>query len=282
MATKFTSAGADNFQWSFISSTGYITGAANLTASNTGIASTAARFKGINNVALTLPEQTTISTQGDDTILANFRFGPSAPFTFNFTTQALDTAFLAAACGVTIITEVDRTMFAGSTYYPAMNQLWLSWSRQSKSLVTGSTGAKLYETVEFPRAEVSFLGSAFNYQGAAEYNWSVTVNPTDVLPDGRSVATVFTDAPDGQVSYIMHSSDYRMTRTAFVGDNAIVAIPVSYKAVSAAKTQATVETTGFAAGTVSSVSTTSPYTATLSAAPGSGKFAIVTHQFANF
>jgi len=173
-------------------------------------------------------------------------------------------------------------MFAGATYYPSANQLWLMLTRQSKSLVTGSTGAKLYEHLEIPRAEVSFLGSALNFQGAAEYNWSVTVNPTDVLPDGRSVSTVFTDAPDGMVSYILHSSDYRMTRTAFVGDGTITAIPISYKAASAGKTHATVETTGFAAGTVSSVSTSSPYTATLSAAPGSGKFSIVTHQFLNF
>ena len=282
MATKFTSAGADNLQWSYIAPSGYITGAANLDATDTGTSSSAARFKGLNNAAVALPDTTKVATQGDDTILANFMFGASAPFTFNITTQALDTAFLAAACGVTIVTEAERTMFAGATYYPSANQLWLMLTRQSKSLVTGSTGAKLYEHLEIPRAEVSFLGSALNFQGAAEYNWSVTVNPTDVLPDGRSVSTVFTDAPDGMVSYILHSSDYRMTRTAFVGDGTITAIPISYKAASAGKTHATVETTGFAAGTVSSVSTSSPYTATLSAAPGSGKFSIVTHQFLNF
>jgi hypothetical protein len=151
-------------------------------------------------------------------------------------------------------------------------------SRDLKSKVSGQVGATGFSHLEILNATITYLGTAMNYRGVETHQFQITCNLADNLADGRTVVSVHTETD--QLRYRLRSTDKRYTYVSFVGDNAIDDITVPYKPISVAKSKATVETTGFAAATVSAVVTTAPYLLTLSAAPGSGKFAVARYEFA--
>ncbi|MBK8138386.1 MAG: hypothetical protein IPK52_21660 [Chloroflexi bacterium] len=93
---------------------------------------------------------------------------------------------------------------------------------------------------------------------------------------------VFADVPSGVCASIEFTSANRVTFVTFVRDNSAVNIPTSQKPVSTGTSKGTVETTGFAAATISSVDDATPYNLVYSAAPGSGKFAVARHEFVSW
>lgn len=276
--TKYNAAGFTILEWSYIATSGYITGAANLTAANVGISSSVARHRGANTADFSLPAPTVVNIPGDDTTRAIFQFDGDGLPTFVLEMSDKDNAFYAAALGLASVTDGDWQATPVAASGVTGNALFLKLSRRLKSQTAGQVGAAGYEHLVLPRCEAKPLGSGYGTKAAAVWRWQITVNNTDTMPDGRTVASVFADAPSGEITGFNVTTDYFWTYSSFVGDNAITSPVLAQKPISTAKTKATVETTGFASGTVSAVDTTTPYGYTLSAAPGTGKFAIARHE----
>lgn len=280
--TNYNAAGFAALQWSRRASGGWITGALNLAVADEGDSSGMARYKGANTADFALTEPTTVNIPGDDGTRAIFQFDGDGLPQFILEMSDFDQSFYAAARGLASVADGDVQAtplpFVGSIGNP----LTLMLTRRLKSAKLGQVGAAGYEHLPLLNCEVGFLGSGYNTKGAAVWRWQVTCNNADVLPDGRSVSSVFADAPNGEIGAMLLTSDYLYTYNAFVGDGIVTSPVLVQKPISVAKTKSTVETTGFAAGTVSAIDTSSPFGYTLSAAPGAGKYAIARYEFANW
>lgn len=277
--TKWAAAGWEALQWSYRSNLGYLTGAAGLTVASTGTSSSMARHLGANTADIALPDPTIVSIPGDNTTIAQFQFDGDGFPEFTIEMSVFDSVFHAAVTGLTAATDGDTEMsqFAFGAY--TSNPMFLMLTRDLKSQKAGQVGAKGYEHLELFNTAVRFLGSGFTTKGAAVYRYRVTCNDTDILPDGRTLSTVFSTAPNGRLGGIIRSADNRYSYSVLVGDNAETDVTTAYKPISIAKSKAVIETTGFAADTVTAIDTSAPYGITATGTPGSGKILTVRYEF---
>lgn len=280
--TKWAAAGWDSLQWSLRSSLGYLTGAAGLTVANTGVSSSMARYRGANTADPVNPEPTIVNIPGDNTTIASFSFDGDGNITFTLVMSVKDNVFHAAATGIAEVTDGDTRVMPGNQSGGTPNPMFLLFSRDLKSQKAGQVDAAGYEHLELYSCIVRWLGSPWGTKAAGEYRYQVTANNVDVLPDGRTVASVHPTAPNGQLPYIVRSSDYRYSYSVLVGDGIVTAVTTAYKPISVAKSKATVETTGFAADAVTAIDTTSPYGITPTATAASGKIQTVRYEFLNY
>lgn len=280
--TAVTKAGFDSLQWSYRSTSGYITGIANLTAANTDTGSNMGRVRGSLNANITLPQPTVVNILGDDTRIAVYQFDSTEPIVFEMELSVHDFTFLTGTHSVDAVTESAEVMLpfgmTGATY----NGLTLLFTSKAKSQVSATLNAAGYSHLLLFNCEVVDLGTPFAHQTGNNRRLRVTANTSTYLPDGRTVASVFADVPGGACAGIEFTSANRVTYSVFVGDNSEVNVPAAQKPVSTGTTKATVETTGFAAATVASVDDSSPYNIVYNAAPGSGKFAIARYEFVSW
>lgn len=280
--TAVTKAGFDSLQWSHRASTGYMTGIANLTSASTNTGSTMGRVKGTLNANITLPQPTVVNILGDDTRIAVYQFDSTEPITFEVEMSVHDFTFLTGTHSVDAVTESAEVMLPFGMTGVTYNGLILLFSSKAKSQVSATLNSAGYSHILLFNCEVTDLGSSFAHQTANTRRLRITANTSAYLPDGRTVASVFADVPGGVCAGIEFTSANRVTFVTFVGDNSAVNIPTSQKPVSTGTSKGTVETTGFAAATISSVDDSTPYNLVYSAAPGSGKFAVARHEFVSW
>ncbi len=278
--TAVTAAGFDNMQWGRRSAAGYLTGGStNLTAANTGLSASMTRHRGALAADIQLPEPTLVPIPGDNAVIATFQFDSDQPVTFVLEMSVLDQAFQQAISGVTAVTEDGEPMmpfgFSGAT----RNGLILLFTSDAKSAVSATLNSSGYQNLLLYNCEVSYIGAAFNNRGARVFRYRITANAAANLPDGRAVSAVFSTVSGGVMLGHEFSSVNRVSMACLVGDASEDTITTAYDPVSTGTTKATVETTGFAAATDSSVAANS---IVLSAAPGSGKFAIGRYEFVAF
>src|SRR5690606_33969282 len=103
---------------------------------------------------------------------------------------------------------------------------------------------KGYEHLELFNCEVAYLGGNREFQAVGEHNWQVTANASTVLPDGRDVADVHTEAPNGALIGHIFTSEKRFTYSTLIGNGALDKVVTVQAPLSTAKAKATVETTG--------------------------------------
>jgi hypothetical protein len=275
-----TSAGFDALQYSRRSSAGVLVGAANLTpTTDDGESSGMARYNGALSASITLPTPTEVNILGDDTRLAVYQFDGVNPIAFDVEMSVHDFAFKQAAEGVSYVTEAEEVMMPIGATGLTRNGLICLFTSRSKSQDSGSLNVAGYDHVLLFNTEWTDLGRGHAHQAANTRRWRVTANTSDTLPDGRTVASVFPTVPNGTCVGIEFHSTNRVSFAALMGDATATDIVTSYKPVSTATSKATVETTGFAAATISSVDVTDPYGLVLSAAPGAGKLAVGRYEF---
>jgi hypothetical protein len=275
-----TSAGFDALQYSYRSSAGALVGAANLVVTtDNGESSNMARYNGALSASITLPTPTEVNILGDDTRLAVYQFDGVNPIAFDVEMSVHDFAFKQAAEGVSYVTEAEEVMMPIGATGLTRNGLIALFTSRSKSQDSGSLNVAGYDHVLLFNTEWTDLGRGHAHQAANTRRWRVTANTSDTLPDGRLISTVFPTVPNGTCVGIEFHSANRVSFAAIMGDNTETDIVTPYKPVSTATTKATVETTGFAAATVSSVDVTDPYGLVLSAAPGAGKLAVGRYEF---
>lgn len=279
---SFIAAGLDSIQWAYRHSGGWSAGAANLLASDTGESSSMARLLGANAAPFQQNQPNIVNIPGDNTSLGQFMFKPTDRPTFQLTVSVNDFTFKGAISNLATVDEGDWKWSPNPPAGTVLNPMILLLSRNNQSQDSGSVGDEGWEHLLLFNTQLTYLGSGYNTQGAAVYLFQVIVNDSDTLHDGRTIQSVFGTQKMDSFEW---SSANRVTMVTFVGDGTADDVVLTQKPLSplnTAVTRATVETTGFAAGTVSAVDVTAPYGVTLSAAPGSGKFAIITHEFQNW
>jgi hypothetical protein len=278
-----TSAGFDALQYSRRSSAGVLVGAANLTpTTDDGESSGMARYNGALSASITLPTPTEVNILGDDTRLAVYQFDGVNPVAFDVEMSVHDFAFKQAAEGVSYVTEAEEVMMPIGATGLTRNGLIVLFTSQAKSYDSGSLNVAGFSHVLLFNTEWTDLGRGHAHQAANTRRWRVTANMSDTLPDGRLISTVFPTVPGGQAVGFEFTSTNRVSYAAIMGDATETDIITPYKPVSVETSKATVETTGFAAATVSSVDVTDPYGIVLSAAPGAGKLAVSRYEFQNY
>jgi hypothetical protein len=193
-----------------------------------------------------------------------------------------DFRFLAAISGVTTVTEAEEVMQPFGMTGVTRAGMILLFTSKAKSQDSGTLNSSGYSHLLLMNCEVTDMGAGSAHQAGATRRYRVTANLSTTLPDGRLVSTVFSTVPGGRCAGIEFHSEDRVSYAVLVGDAAATDIVTSYQPVSVGTSKATVETTGFAAATVSSVDTTAPFGLVLSGAPGSGKFAIGRYEFVSF
>lgn len=277
---KYAAAGWDSLQWAYRSADGWIAGAANLTAADTGDSSAMARYQGARTFTFALPQNTPLAVTGDDGLIATFLFSSVDPVAFSFTTSVMDMVFKAATENMDIVTDGEWEYSPVTTESVDRAPLVLLLSRQLKS-TPGSV--KGYEHLELFSTEVAYLGNNREFQAAPEHNWQVTANPSSVLPDGRTVAAVHPDAPNGTLIGRIFTSEKRFSYATLIGNATLDKIVTPHAPISTAKAKATVATAGvFAADTVTGVVTTAPYGVEVTTVPANGQPAICRFEFNNF
>jgi hypothetical protein len=240
-------------------------GAANLTTANTGTGSGMRRMKGAFDVPLAVRQAEFANIPGDGGIIAKLPRKSVADANFVLSLSPRDQVIENMVQGTSLYSlgEWDMSKLGGSK---SLKDMILMASRVAANWESGSENTPGYENLLIASSYLDPSGDegfANQREGKARFNG--TTNEVTKLPWGESVLTKFGLAKGEAFSWF---SEFPCVLEAFVGDNIIVAIPLTYTPKTAAKTKAFTFSTG-AAVTVSSVDTTAK-TATVSAAPASG------------
>jgi hypothetical protein len=275
-----TKAGFDNLQWARRSSAGYLVGSTTvLAAADTGDSASMARYKGALNSNVTLPTPTEVNILGDDTRIAIYQFDSTSSIAFDLEMSVRDFNFIKAFSGLSHVTEAEEVMMPFGATGLTRNGMILQFTSQAKSQDSGTLNTAGFSHLLLFNCEISDLGAGAANQAGGTWRYRVTANLSDTLPDGRLVATVFPTVPGGACAGIEYHSVSRTSYSVLVGDAAEDTITTLYDPKSTTSTKISVETTGFAAGTVSSVAANA---IVANAAPGSGKFLIGRYEFNSF
>lgn len=277
--TKWVAAGARALQWSKLTTGGYLAGWEGKTAADTGDSSSMARHRGLQNFPWSLPEPTELNVPGDDGTRAVFLFDSDARPSFIMELADFDGDFYEAVTGLTRVTIGEWEEYPIAFEGMELDPVCLMSSAQTKAQNAGKVGQKGYVHDILMNCECFPLFNPNQTKQHSPVRYKVTCNSADVLPDGRTVSSVYTTAPNGVLGGIRVTTAELYSYSILVGDGAEDTITTANDPISATKAKATVETTGFALGTVSSVTTNG---LVLSAAPGSGKFAIGRYGFLTF
>lgn len=151
-------------------------------------------------------------------------------------------------------------------------------TRYADSQEAATLNEKGYENLICLNSSMVALGDdgmAVEEFGSASYD--VVLDKVTTLPWGITANTAFTLTSGGRT--VVLASEYPLTMEAFIGDNSITAVPLTYAPVTAAKTKA-FDFDGATALTVSSVDVGAK-TATLSAAPASGVEVVLIYETAD-
>jgi hypothetical protein len=270
---QWIAAGFDSLQIGRRSSTGHLVGGLTaLAVSDTNEYSEMYRIVGANAAPVANPTPTRVNIQGDDAVLGQFQFAatelPSFELTMDFELSE-------------VLSRIDAYPIAGGTSHPGVpdfitrENVTLLFSRKAQSQAPGSLGAQMWEHLWLFNCDMVLTSSNYNWQGGAQWTYSVTLSKTDVLPWGPTTTETY-NTPS--LTYLMESATYRITAGAFVGDNSAVTFTTTQDPVSTAHTSVWVQNGSdeFTSVTLASVGTNA---FTLNAAPGSGKFGVIVYGF---
>lgn len=278
MATNFKqwiAAGWDSLQIGRRGPGGYLVGGlAELDATDTNTYSEMYHVIGANSAGYTFNQPQVVDVQGDDRSLGTFKYAAGTNPSFPVTLAARDMNVLQIVTGVAPTAFMDGYLHPGiSDEYPR-NRVIALLSRQAQFTLSGNdTG---YEHLLLLNVDITDVSQNRAYQAAGSWELNFTLNPSNVDFNGLA-----TSASTGRVSTFGYefTTSKRVTMGAFVGNGTADDITTIQDPISTTLSSVWVETTGFAAGTVSAVGANQ---LTLSAAPGSGKFAIVSYEFTDW
>lgn len=273
---QWIAAGFDSLQIGRRSSTGFLVGGLTaLTVSDTNQYSEMYRIVGANAAPVANPQPTRVNIQGDDAVLGQFQFASTELPAFELTLTAMDLELSE------VLSRVDAYPIAGGTSHPGVpdfitrENVTMLLQRKAQSQAPASLGAQMWEQLWLFNCDMVLTAVNYNWQGGAQYTYSVTLSKTGILPWGPTTTETF-NTPS--MTYLMQTSTYRITAGAFVGNNAATSFTTTQDPVSAAHASVWVQdgSNVFTAGTVNSVGTNS---FTLGAAPASGKYGVIVYGF---
>lgn len=258
---------------------GRFAGFAGLTAADTGDNSGMRRLRGSIRVPVAgAPPPDRVPRIADGGIIATFTRANTDVRRFEMELAGPDIDFEAMIQDATKYVLGQWDMIMRDTDTAPTAKFVIIATRYADSQESGSLNEKGYENLICLNASIVALGDdgmAVEEFGSASYD--VVLDKVTVLPWGITADTAFTLASGGRT--VVFASEYPITMEAFIGDNTIDDIPLSYTPISTAKTYA-FDFDGAAALTVSAVNSPAD-TATVSAAPGSGVEVVVIYETAD-
>lgn len=269
--TEWAAGGLAAIQIGARGNTGTFRGFGNLTVADTGDASGMRRIRGAILGANPVANVNRIRNRGDDGYVATHLFQAEPP-DFNLGFEAHDLDAETFLIGGSLYTLGEWTLAVRGQSIPNLQDTITLLTRQATSLESGSTGEG-YDNLIICSSKYRPVPGDFAWQGVGGVTLQGSADPVLISPWGEDMADLF-DLSDGIT--IEQFSEFPLTMEAFIGDNTIDDIPLTYAPVTAAKVKSWRTDTGVAL-TVSSVDV-SGKTATLSAAPGTGVPVMVLYE----
>lgn len=255
---------------------GRFAGFAGLEAADTGDNSGMRRVRGVIRAPVAgAPPPDRVSRIADGGQIATFTRTNTDVRRFTLETAGPDLDFEALMQNMTKYVLGEWDMILRDTDISPTVKFVVLLTRYADSQEPSSLNEKGYENLLCMNCSFVPLGDsgmAVEEFGAANYD--VVLDKATKTPWGVTTDTAFGLAAGGR--NIPIPSEYPLTMEAFIGDNTIDDIPLSYTPISASKTKAFNFTTG-AALTVSAVNSPAD-TATVSAAPGTGDLVVVLYE----
>lgn len=255
---------------------GRFAGFAGLVAGDTGDNSGMRRLRGAIRVPVAgAPPPDRVPRIADGGVVATFTRANTDVRRFEMELAGPDIDFEAAIQNATKYVLGEWDMILRDTDVAPTVKLVLIATRYADSQEEATLNEKGYENLICLNCSMVPLGDdgmAVEEFGSASYD--VVLDKAKKTPWGVTTDTAFDLAAGGRT--IVHASSAPLTMEAFIGDNTIDDIPLTYTPKSASTTKAFNFATG-AALTVSAVNTPTN-TATLSAAPGTGVLVVVLYE----
>lgn len=247
----------------------------NLTAPTAGTSSGARFLEGAKSANRTTPEPETTQVTGEDGELFHeyeWSSNASRRFTIEMSIQDLFLAGLVQNMPVNNWLSGQYSYIDVSTVY--VPNVMAILNRRSKRL---SDGGGVWSGEIVLNATLRYLGSAgFTERGAAVFRYSMTPQPSGYNQLGFTLYDNNTQQKYARIVPFQGLS-HPLTAVAIKGNAVVTAWNLDRAPIDATRTNAIFERV---AASVSSVTTTAPFTATLSTAVGTGgKRGIIWHEF---
>lgn len=252
--------------------TSFMAGFANLTATNTGTGSGMHLMQGVVTAPSPLPGINRTFNRGEDGYIAGF-VRDAQPGEFGIATESNDSDLEVFLKKVLLHTIGNWDMVNRGQSNRNFQDTIVLLSREAQDRESASAGAAGYDNLLIYSATYRSLPDSFAFQAAGGVTYQGAANRVTKTPWGEVIATAFTEN-DGVTDEFW--SLFPWTMDCVIGDGTITALPLSHVPVDAASTKVY----DFAAGTALTVSSvnTSAKTATVSAAPTSGKICVVLYE----
>lgn len=273
--TKSIAAGNSYAFLGFIDSNGFMVGSSTSAPSQGAAGSAMIRLLGIKTAAPTVPEREVVQVTGDDDLMGEFDFSSltSRSFVAEFAVQDLATEALLLGTNVETLGEIK--LGALDVVSPAELNVCLIIQSRAKKQDTGSVGQAGWQGVIIPLATAAPLGrDTFNERSPGVFRMQITPQTASNNPWGITIL----DANTGTTGlrYRPFTSENPITMHAHTGNAALSTFTLDYAPISAAKTSVTSRRV---AQTVTTVSTSSPYSVTISGTPIGGSQMVTVYEY---
>lgn len=274
------SAGAEYAFIGFYDSNGNPTGGTP-TAPINGAASDFRNILGIKTAASVTPDPDIVPDTGDDVLLGEFDFDSIATRRYTLTTAAFDMDLMGYLQGTNTVALGDGYFGVEDIPGAVVPDSCLIVQARTKKMDVGVEGRKAWSGFVEPICSTRFLGrDTYTERAAGVFNWSVTPQSATQSPWGVTLQSQFAAAAGRRMPF---TYDNPIAITIFYGNNSLAIIPVRHRPISASKVFAYTIPAGYSTGgilaAVSSVSTTAPYSVTLSVAPATGSKTVIIEEF---
>lgn len=147
-----------------------------------------ARLYGVKTADISIPEPDVVTITGDDGPLGIFTFPPTDLPSFVLEVGQVDYTIASATQNTNIYTI--------GNYYdiqlqqpndPQFNDVMLVFTSQAKSKESGSDGESGWHHLIAPKAQMSYLGTAFNERGEQTFRYQVVINKFSRYPWGQQL-----------------------------------------------------------------------------------------------
>lgn len=277
--TSFNSAIASGFayvQIGFLDSNGFFVGSSTSAPASGATGSGMTFVTGVKQASPNSGEPEYVQITGDGKLLGEFDYESLASRGFIIETSISNLTLDATLQGTNVVSFGDGKLGVMDIIDAAEINACLILQSRAKKYDTGSIGQKGWSGIIIPMAIVKPLGRAsFEERGAAVYRYSVAPQVSDHTPWGLTIL----DSNFGTTGarYLPFNFENPITMHAHTGNASLQTWNLDRQPVSAAKT---VLYSDRVALTVSSVSTSSPYSVTTSAsAPITGAHLVTTYEF---
>lgn len=255
-------------------SDGFLLGGAR-TAPTAGNVSHAIRIYGMKEFSPTIPEPERVQITADDGLLGEMQYSNVQSRGFTASVGVHDHDLINLIQGTNTMSWGEaRGIVLDFDSVPVGNFCVWSNGRANSFGTTGSTGA-MWNSLWVHLAELAWLDrETWAERAPAAYRLGITPNASQYDALAQTLNDAYTGVCNPRLAAWKH--EYPLGFTRFTGNNALATIPLGNAPISAAKVAASVNRVN---ATVSSVSTTAPYSVTLSSAPASNAVVEIVYEY---